>query len=75
MMLDFCAETNLLAHVILTKADKLSRNQQMKSLQMLKKNLDNEWPFASAQLFSASKKNGAETLSTVIADWLYGEAG
>lgn len=71
MMLDFCADTNLLAHVLLTKADKLSRNQQMQTLHMLEKNLKNEWPFATAQLFSATKKSGAEVLSAVIGDWLY----
>lgn len=71
MMLDFCADTNLLAHVLLTKADKLSRNQQMQTLHMLEKNLKNEWPFATAQLFSATKKSGAEALSAVIGDWLY----
>lgn len=72
MMLDFCADANLLAHVLLTKADKLSRNQQMQTLHMLQKNLKNEWPFASAQLLSATKRSGAEELSAVIGDWLYG---
>ncbi len=71
MMLDFCADTQLLAHIILTKADKLSRNQQMKTLQILQKNLKNEWPFASAQLFSASKRYGSDTLAQVLNDWLY----
>lgn len=72
MMLDFCANSNLLAHILLTKADKLSRNQQMQTLHMLQKNLKNEWPFATAQLFSATKRIGAEELSVVLDDWLYG---
>lgn len=71
MMLDFCAEANLLAHVILTKADKLSRNQQMQTLQMLNKNIKNEWPFATAQLFSSSKRMGSDELSKVLNDWLF----
>lgn len=71
MMLDFCADTHLFAHIILTKADKLSRNQQMKTLQMLQKNLSNEWPFATAQLFSATKRSGAEALVAVLDNWLY----
>ncbi|PIE45731.1 MAG: YihA family ribosome biogenesis GTP-binding protein [Gammaproteobacteria bacterium] len=70
MMLDFCADNHLLAHVLLTKADKLSRNQQMKTLQILQENLKNEWPFASSQLFSATKKAGADTLSEVLDSWL-----
>ncbi len=71
MMLDFCADTQLQAHVILTKADKLSRNQQMQTLHMLEKNLKNEWPFASAQLFSSTKRSGADTLGEVLNTWLY----
>lgn len=73
MMLDFCADNQLLAHILLTKADKLSRNQQMQTLQMLNKNLQNEWPFATAQLFSASKRIGAEQLAAVLDDWLFNE--
>ncbi len=71
MMLDFCAEVNLPAHILLTKSDKLSRNQQMKSLQMLQKNLKNEWPFATAQLFSSLKKQGVKELISVLDFWLY----
>lgn len=71
MMLDFCAETHLLSHIILTKADKLSRNQQMQTLNMLEKNLKNEWPFATAQLFSATKRTGADELAQVLNAWLY----
>ncbi len=72
MMLDFCRDANLLAHVILTKADKLSRNQQIQTLCTLEKNLDNEWPFATAQLFSSTKRVGADILAQVLDDWLYG---
>lgn len=72
MMLDFCADANLAAHVLLTKCDKLSRNQQMQTLHILNKNLNNEWPFASAQLFSSSKRIGAESLIEVLDYWLYG---
>ncbi|PID66011.1 MAG: YihA family ribosome biogenesis GTP-binding protein [Gammaproteobacteria bacterium] len=74
MMLDFCAKQHLLAHILLTKADKLSRNQQMQTLQILNKNLHNEWPFATAQLFSATKKMGAETLTDVLNNWLFSDA-
>lgn len=70
MMLDFCAEVDLPAHVILTKADKISRNQQNKTLHMLLKNLQNEWPFATAQLFSATKRMGEENLTQVLDTWL-----
>lgn len=73
MMLDFCAATALNAHIILTKCDKLSRQKQFNTLNMLKKNLKNEWPFATAQLFSSSKKTGAQALATVLDNWLLPE--
>ncbi len=73
MMLDFCADNQLPAHILLTKADKLSRNQQIQTLQMLRKNLKNEWPFATAQLFSATKKIGESELITVLSDWLFSD--
>lgn len=74
MMLDFCAETELPAHILLTKADKLSRNQQMQALHMLQKNLNNEWPFVSAQLFSSTKKIGLDALSAQLDKWFSEES-
>lgn len=71
MMLDFCTENQLQTHIILTKADKLSRNQQMQTLHMLEKNLKNEWPHATAQLFSSSKRIGAADLAKTINQWLF----
>lgn len=72
-MLDVCAESQLLAHILLTKSDKLSKNQQKQALYMLEKNLANEWPFATAQLFSATQKIGASELNDVIDNWLFEE--
>ncbi|MBS9778066.1 MAG: YihA family ribosome biogenesis GTP-binding protein [Gammaproteobacteria bacterium] len=71
MMLDFCTENNLKTHIILTKSDKLSRNKQIQTLRVLEKNLEREWPRATVQLFSSSKRVGAESLSTVINNWLF----
>lgn len=73
-MLDFCEEIGLPTHIILTKADKLSRNQQQKTLMMLQKNLKREWRGVSAQLFSASKKQGADLLAQQLDNWLYPDA-
>ncbi len=73
IMLDFCAEAGLLAHIILTKADKLSRNQQSATLHKLRKDLNNEWPFASVQLFSSTKKTGSKTLARVLDEWLFNQ--
>ena len=71
LMLDFCRNNNLFAHALLTKSDKLSKNQQMQTLLMLEENLNNEWPFASAQLFSSTKKIGVQQLNKTIDSWLF----
>ena len=59
MMLDFCFETNLPCHLLLTKADKLSRSQAMQSLAAVRKGFG-EGVQASAQVFSSADGTGVE---------------
>lgn len=59
MMLDFCFETNLPCHLLLTKADKLSRNQTMQSLAAVRKGFA-DGVQASAQVFSSADGTGVE---------------
>ncbi|MGN2248761.1 ribosome biogenesis GTP-binding protein YihA/YsxC [Frateuria edaphi] len=59
MMLDFCFETNLPCHLLLTKADKLSRNQAMQSLAAVRKGFA-DGVQASAQVFSSADGTGVE---------------
>ena len=59
MMLDFCFETNLPCHLLLTKADKLSRNQAMQSLAAVRKGFG-DGVQASAQVFSSADGTGVE---------------
>jgi GTP-binding protein len=59
MMLDFCFETNLPCHLLLTKADKLSRNQAMQALAAVRKGFG-EGVQASAQVFSSADGTGVE---------------
>lgn len=75
VMLDYCHDAGLPAHIILTKADKLSKNQQRQTWQKVVNTLEDEWENASAQLFSATKKAGADALSEVLTDWLNVEDG
>lgn len=56
-MLSFAESVNLPVHVLLTKADKLKRGQASSALSQVQKELDNH---ASAQLFSATKRQGVE---------------
>lgn len=58
-MLDFCFETNLPCHLLLTKADKLSRSQAMQSLAAVRKGFG-DGVQASAQVFSSADGTGVE---------------
>ena len=70
-MLDFFNITGRPVHILLSKADKLSKNDQIKTLSAVKKALK---PFAerqqiSVQLFSSLKKQGIEEVNNVVAAW------
>jgi len=60
MMLEFCFATQLPCHVLLTKADKLSRNQAMQALAALRKQFADNSPHATAQIFSSSASTGVD---------------
>lgn len=68
VMLDFAMHNNLPAHILLTKQDKLSKNQQLATLQKLK-NMYKDTN-VSVQLFSSLKKQGIDELTRVLDDWL-----
>ena len=68
-MLDWFAPTAKPVHVLLTKSDKLSRQQATMTLNRVKEHLAEHFPFCSAQLFSSLKKTGAEEAEAVIAGW------
>ena len=70
-MLDFFAQTGRPVHILLSKADKLSKNDQIKTLSSVKKSLK---PFmerqeVSVQLFSSLKKHGIEEVNEVVGTW------
>ncbi len=70
-MLDFFAQTGQPVHILLSKADKLSKNDQIKTLSSVKKLLK---PFmerqeVSIQLFSSFKKQGIEEVNQVVSAW------
>lgn len=68
-MLDYCHDTGLLAHVILTKSDKLSNNEKRNVFFKVEKELNQYWPSTSLQLFSATKKEGNQELANLLDDW------
>ena len=60
LMLQFCFDTQLPCHVLLTKADKISRGQAAQALAALRKQFAAESLVATAQIFSSSAGSGVE---------------
>ncbi|MDE2155918.1 MAG: YihA family ribosome biogenesis GTP-binding protein [Xanthomonadaceae bacterium] len=59
-MLQFCFATALPCHVLLTKADKLSRGQAAQALAALRRQFAGEGLHATVQVFSSSAGTGVE---------------
>ena len=69
-LLAWFAPTNKPVHVLLTKADKLSRSDALATLARVREALAGVSPLHSAQLFSSLKKTGIEDAETVLGRWL-----
>ena len=70
LMLQFCADTGLPCHVLLTKADKLSRGAGTQALAALRKQFAAEGLHASAQVFSSSAGTGVDKAREAVANLL-----
>lgn len=70
-MIDFFKTTSRPIHILLSKADKLSRNDQIKTLVSVKKILKSYsgQQEISVQLFSSLKKQGIEEVNHVVSSW------
>ena len=66
-MLDWSASTQLKLHILLNKADKLSRNQALQALGSVKKHIKNTEH--KVQLFSAKDGTGSEELEAKLTCW------
>lgn len=73
-MLDWFLPTGRPVHVLLSKADKLTRQEQAKTLQTVKAALAKMVGQISVQLFSSLKKTGREEAAQVIEAWLRADA-
>ena len=69
-LLDWFSVTGKPVHILLTKSDKLSRQQATITLNRVKSYLVEHFPHCSVQLFSSLKKQGMEEAEQVIAGWL-----
>ncbi len=72
MMLEYCQTCNLPVHILLNKADKLSKNAGNKTMASVRRDLTDI--DASIQLFSALKGTGLDEAREKLAEWLYFEA-
>jgi len=70
MLLNWSAACNMPLHVLLTKADKLSFGAAKTALFKVSGQLEQAFPNASVQLFSAPARQGIEQAQGVLADWL-----
>lgn len=69
-MLDWFAPSGRPVHVLLTKSDKLTRNEAAKTLAATRKALA-EWGDAvTVQMFSSLKKTGMDEVDAVVRQWL-----
>lgn len=71
-MIEWFRLTGRPIHVLLTKADKLSRSDAAETLRTVRADLGALSPLYSAQLFSSLKKTGVEEAEAAIGPWLEG---
>ncbi len=70
VMLDWAKWAKLPVHILLTKADKLSRGAASSSLQKARNQVKAEYPGTTVQLFSALKQSGIEEIHAVLDTWM-----
>ena len=69
-MLDWCHSVELPVHILLTKADKLSRNAASASLHNVRATVDKAYSMCTVQLFSSLNKQGLDEARDVLTMWL-----
>tara|TARA_R110002110_G_scaffold361473_1_gene571143 strand:+ start:29 stop:676 length:648 start_codon:yes stop_codon:yes gene_type:complete len=75
MMVQWCKESQMPLHILLTKADKLSKGPaQSTALQLMKQLKPDLGDLISVQTFSSLKKTGVDPLKRRLDSWLRGDA-
>jgi len=69
-LLDWFAPTAKPVHVLLSKADKLSRSQASAVIERVANTLASRYLHCSAQLFSSATSNGVAQARRLVAEWL-----
>jgi len=69
-LLDYCAHRgDLPVHILLNKADKLSRSAAAQTLKEVKAEIAEKYDLVSCQIFSAMKGEGLKELFAVLGEW------
>ena len=69
-MLEWFSTTQKAVHILLTKSDKLSRQQAIMALNQVEDFLKIDYPMVSVQLFSSNKSIGIEEANKVLQNWI-----
>lgn len=69
-MLNWCHNAQVALLILLTKADKLSRNQQCNSVRLVQKALEDKGISAQVVAFSAHKRQGLSEVRRTLDSWL-----
>lgn len=69
-MLDWTLDIDLPVHVLLTKSDKLKKGAAQSQLLALQKMLKQDYPHATAQLFSSLKRDGLNKVWNKLDEWM-----
>jgi GTP-binding protein len=71
ILIAWCAAAGVPLHILLNKADKLSRGAALEAQRVVARHLSSHGgPASSVQLFSALKQHGLDEAYGVLADWL-----
>jgi len=69
-MLDWCRASSVPVHILLTKADKLSKGAASQGLQQVRAEMEADELTVTAQLFSATRGTGVEEAREFLGKWL-----
>jgi len=69
VMMDWCRQANMPAHILLTKSDKLKPGAAKNTFQKIKAITKKDYPGFSVQMFSSLKKTGVQELISCISHW------
>jgi GTP-binding protein len=69
-LIDYAGRAHRSLHLLLTKSDQLNRSEQRQALALARQRAGRLGPGASAQLFSALKREGVDELRQTLAHWL-----